>query len=644
MNNSQTVRSAFARQALTFMPPLIQESLTKDPDFLREYNLDQDAILTLDNSGVEFAWPSILSGIRQLHSSGQTVALEDKKGRRWELQNTSKKGGVPSLVLSHSKMQVRLPDLSALAVDQATRLLGFSKAISGINLPPEADDRWRNILTERPFRDYEYEEYIDDLNATPLFARLRVLEALKELEEGSPVVPGLIPPYEPYFERLVGKYDGSSSIQEYASGSGKRLFQQLSEWNPEDGFLLSLLLSSHPVLSQNIIVDKITGDFLSGAYDTLIKQGDRISQVGAIEVGLRILPDYPEIEPKIIQLITQILEDKAEGATSEFQLLSALFIMVYGEISRTHLLSESPPFYRRLAALTHAALIHDQIKKTDIDRVKFCELAKSNWGAQFYFRSLADMRLEPRWNPDLAEAAQLKADFIGRIMLVAQKYEPNIKTSPLYKLILGDNPLNKQAQIDYISPFLPGPLEGIENPQIKMPKDYEETIKEQLTSEELTPSSFVALVNSAMLYGSQKSHAELAANALKAGRYHLANVEDRLQLRAILVGLASVAAIARNPSLANELMLLTFKYSQDAGLALSVDEEIRVCLGAAASYKDLSSWCNYVGDWITRQAFREFTKEEGKRLFFLIRSLLQSVPELWTTCSKAEAALMVYQA
>jgi hypothetical protein len=469
------------------------------------------------------------------------------------------------------------------------------------------------------------------------------LEVLKELEEGTPIVPALIPPSEPYFERLVGKYDGSASIQEYASGTGKRLFQQLSEWNPEEGFLLSLLLSSHPILSENIVVDKITGDFLSGAYDMLIKQGDRISQVGAIEVGLRVLPDCPELEPKIIQLTTQILEDKAEDATSEFQLLSALFIMVYGEISRTHLLSESPPFYRRLAALTHAALVHDQIKKTNIDHANFCEMVKSNWGAQFYFRSLADMRFEPRWNPDLAEAAQLKADFIGRIMLVAQKYKSSIQTSPLYELILGDNLLIEQDQIDNISPFLPGPLEGIENPEIKIPKDYEEAIQNQLASEELTPSSFVALVNSALLYGSRKSHAELAAKALKAGRYHLANVEDKLQLRAILVGLASVAAIARNPSLANELKLLAFKYSQDTGLALSVDEEIRVCLGAAASHKDLSSWCNYVGNWLTRQAFRELQKEEGQRLFALTCSLLQSVPELWTTCSRAEAALTVYQ-
>ncbi len=644
MNNSEKVRRALARQALTFMTPLLQESLTKNPDFLKDYNLDQDSILILDNSGVEFAWPIMLSGIKQLLSSGQNVTLKDKMGRKWELQNTSKKGEVPSLALCHSETQIPLPDYSALAVDQATRLHGFSKAISKVNLPPEATDRWRNILTERPCRVFEHEEYIDDLNTTPFVVRLRILETLKELEAGTPLVPVLIPPSEPYFERLVGKYDGSASIQEYASGAGKRVFQQLSEWDPEEGFLLSLLLSSHPILSETIVVDKISGDYLSSAFDMLIEQGDRISQVGAIEVGLRVLPAYPEIEPKIIHLITQILEDKPEDETSDFQLLSALFIMVYGEISRTRLLSECPPFYRRLAALTHAALIQDQIKKTDIDRGKLCELATNNWGAQFYFRSLADMRLEPRWNPDLAEAAQLKADFIGRIMLMAQKYETNIRTSPLYKLILGDTPLNEKAMIDYVSPFLPGPLEGIENPQIKIPKDYEESIEEQLGSEDLTPASFIALVNSASLYGSRKRHAELAAEVLKAGRHHLANVEDRLQLRAILVGLASVAAIARNPSLANELKILAFKYSQDARLALSVDEEIRVCLGAAASHKDLSSWCKYVGDWVTQLAFRELKQEEGQRLFSLICSLLQSVPELWTTCSRAEAALTVYQA
>ena len=49
--------------------------------------------------------------------------------------------------------------------------------------------------------------------------------------------PFFVPRSRRYFERLVGAYDGSASIRDYAAGRGRQLFQQLSAWRPYDGFL-----------------------------------------------------------------------------------------------------------------------------------------------------------------------------------------------------------------------------------------------------------------------------------------------------------------------------------------------------------------------------------------------------------------------
>ena len=83
--------------------------------------------------------------------------------------------------------------------------------------------------------------------------------------------------------------------------------------------------------------------------------------MGAIEVGLRVLPSRPELEESLIRLIEQIRDENVEGPASTFKLLSSLFCFVDGELARTRLFSDTPPFYRRLAAMSQAALIHRQL-------------------------------------------------------------------------------------------------------------------------------------------------------------------------------------------------------------------------------------------------------------------------------------------
>ena len=41
---------------------------------------------------------------------------------------------------------------------------------------------------------------------------------------------------------------------------------------------------------------RLDSEDLVRAFDFLDKHGDRISQLGAIDVGLRVLPERPEIE------------------------------------------------------------------------------------------------------------------------------------------------------------------------------------------------------------------------------------------------------------------------------------------------------------------------------------------------------------
>jgi len=640
MTNSPYVRAVVAQAVLGLVPPLIRETLIKDADFREEYGLTSDAVISFGDSGISFQRSELYEAVGKFLSGALVKEVPDKNGQKWELQNIGEEGELPSLALYRGKQRLILPNLAVLSPESTTRLRYLDEAVSDVNLPSSALEEWRNVLSERALEDDEVDAFHGEFHDTPV-EQARSIRS--EILGRHFSISSLVPTSRRYFERLVGAFDGSASIRDYAAGNGRTFFEQLSAWRPYDGFLFSLFLSSHSALTSEINVDRLGSEDLVRAFDFLDKYGDRISQLGAIEVGLRVIPSRPEIEPILIRLIEQIRDDDVDGQDSGFKLISALFVLVDGELSRTRLFTTEPPFYRRLAAFSQAALIHRQLVNSSVDIDSFCEWSFSNRGEQFYLQSLADMRMEPRWNPDFATASQIKANFFDRIVIAAMNYEQNIKGGKLSDLILG----TKSRSLHSLSKFrayFPGPLEGAEDTPNILPAEIAEAIETQLSAEEVSPSSFIALVNSALIFRIGADQAELAARALELGNYRLTKVESRSQLLVILNGLATVAAVARSCALADELRILVRRYRHDAQYALSIEDVMRICLVAASCRAGLNDWRDFVGDWLTELAFGDLKDNDGEVLHSHLQCLCHAVPELWVSCGRADAALMAYNA
>ena len=636
--NSLYARYVLSRKALELVPPLIRDTLIENSSFRERYGFRADSIISFFDYDISFHRSILYDTARRVLSGASEKKVISTKDQKWRLKNISKKGEWPELSISRGEKCFSLPNLAVLSPDKSIRLRFLDKAVSDFNLPNNVSDPWRDILSERALEDDEVDAFHSEFLDTPV-AKAHSIN--RDVEIGQVSKTSLVPHSRRYFERLVGIYDGSTSISDYASISGRKLFDQLSAWRPYDGFLYSLFLSSHAVLTDKIGVDQLNDDDLVHVFDFLDKYGDKISQLGAIEVGLRVLPSRPEIEQALIRLIEQIRDDDVDGQASGFKFLSVLFCFVDGTLSRTRLLSAEPPFYRRLAALSQAALIQRQLVDIDIDIDLFSEETFRNHGGQHYLQSLADMRLEPRWVPELAEASQMKAAFFGRILIAAKKYEQNIIGSQIYDLVFKDAARSIQSLSDSLNldPWFPGPLEGTKDMQNTLPPEFAEAIERQLGAEEVGPSSFLALVNSALLFRIDTDQAELAARALKFANHRISNIEDRQQLLSILDGLAKVAAVSRSPALTDELRILVCKYRRDAEYALSTQEIIRICLVAAASHSELNEWTEFVGEWLTEFAFGDLKDAEAQIFHSWLAYLCHAVPELWVSCGRADAAL-----
>ncbi|TGE34512.1 hypothetical protein [Desulfosporosinus sp. Sb-LF] len=222
------------------------------------------------------------------------------------------------------------------------------------------------------------------------------------------------------------------------------------------------------------------------------------------------------------------------------------------------------------------------------------------------------MRLEPCWSPEFSDGPQLKANFLGRILIASHHYEHNIKSRDLSELFSGNSSECLYSFCEFPFSYYPGPLEGNQDYPKILPVEISQAIETQLRAEEVTAKSFIALVNSALIFRVGVDQAELAAKALKLGSYRLSNVENQSHLLAILNGLATVAAITRSYSLADELRILVRIYRRDPQFPLSIEEATRICLVASSSRKDLKEWRNLAGEWLTELAFSDLEESEGE--------------------------------
>ena len=637
MSNSLSATSAIAGLALDYAPPSIRESLLKDSGFREQYQLPTVSVLSFEDFTVQF---SVLSdAIRSVLSGSASEEVIDESNNKWQIRNTSPEGKLPNLVIYGDVERTLPPIFTALSPDKKTRLSSFDLAAHDVNLPECTSEYWREVLSIRALNNEEIFDIDDDFRYTPMGTSIKLDS---EISGGESTITSLVPPSRVYFERLVGKFDGSPDIRAYATGSGKSLFDQLSKWRPIDGFLLSLFLSSHSSLTDEIDIDKLSCEDLVKAYTYLVTNGDRFSQLGAVEVGLRVLPSRPELEEPLVRLIEIIRDDSADKPTSAFKLLSTLFCFVDGELARIRLFSETPPFYRRLAAMSQASLVHRQLVYSSVDIDRFCDMMPDDRRFQHYVQSLTDMRKEPRWDPRFTAPAQMKSEFIGRIMISADRFKGTITNSQVCELLYSEESTSLRKYSNLFHSYLPGPLEGKEKTQVDLPQEFAEMIKDQLGSNLTTPSSFTALVNLGLVFGLSKELSELAVHTLKSGNYRLRNVETRRQLVATLYGLAAVAAATRNTALSDALRIVVRKYREDSSYVLSIQEMTNVNLTAAASHSELNNWVDFVGECMSDIAFGDLNGDDGLQCYVYLIGLCHAVPELWVSCGKAAAALAAF--
>jgi len=625
-----------AAEALRMFPPKVRTAILNTPEFHERFDVGGDAVLTLNITGAKFLRSTLFEICRRiLNGDAAEGEIASKQGEVWNVTAAEPFG----IKLSRANSSVILQEMSCLSPASEVRIAWFVDQAGAYGVMDAHLAEWRGRLTERPLADDEVGSLLDELRFTPphVFTVIR-----EHLQRGSFGPLDLVPGDIRYFERLTGASDRGSGLQELFATTVAAQVGRLLDGRSDEGVKAVFLLASHSLLADLVDVSAIPRQTVVDSFVWIASHGDRVSQVGAIECGLRILNEYPELEASVAAMTRALVVDDPADRGGRLRLASALVAFVEGEIARRRIVPGRPPFWRRLSSIAHASVIEREVIRRQLNVESIAKWALNSGGSWYYLQTLVDLRREPRWFPDFISPEQLKAEWLGRVAAAAERYRDNVPPGELDALLWGKDGDSVKSRLALPEAWLPGPLEGGMEAVRELPSDLEAQIRASLEAQELTPASFFGLVNAALIVRVDSELSQAAAQGLRRVGYRLRQFGENKDPFPFLNALAKVAAVTRSKELAGEVRVLVRAARHRSSEKLSPEAMSRVALVAAAAVADESAWGSFLGEWLTELAFLEMTLDEAVNLRSQLHMLLHIDPTLWETCGRADAAVGAY--
>jgi hypothetical protein len=620
-------------EMLTLLPEGLVQRVVDDDAFRAAIGLDLPGMLTLDGGAIALVRRSFFAAIRTLYTDGLAeTPVTDEAGKVWAL-TAGERDGRRVLTLVRSDDRRELHGFVALHPDSLARLAEFDAALAVAGLPADALADWRARLTERPLGNEEMRHLDAALAHTPA-AIARDIE--RQLAGPTGKTETMVPPHRDYYDHLIGA-GIATSVADLADTILVPHIARLL--GLEGGAQRALLLGAHASIIAASGLPLLPEDELLALLRWAAQDGDTLSRVAAIETGIAALARVPAAESLLIPLVESVRDLDPDDKESRLSLLMACILFVGGELSRLKILDDLPPFQRRLAIFAQAALFERQAYgRLGVEH--FTKWATSERGQSFYYQTLTELRIEPRWMPDYASPEQLKAECIGRIHNVAAFHAAAIPGWELRDLLFGAGPDSIATRLVVPGSFLPGPLEGTRaGPGQPMPEAWNEILDETLSAATFKPSSVAALINLRGLFTIGGDRVDRAVELIKSAGHRLDPDVDQDTRENLFSGLAALAAATRNVALADELRVMVRKNRVDAQDPPRAQREFMIAVVAAAAHCDFAAWADFIGNWGSELAFGIDDKDEAGGLLGDMSLLCLIEPPLRRTLGAPMAAL-----
>ncbi len=606
-------------------PDSFMNDILNDEDFVNKTGIKFNYNIGLSEAGIQFEDELFYSSLLSLYKDGY-ASLKDESGRVWELSlsDEPKCAPIKNILLSSEDSNFSTSGFWFLHPDENLRLEYLEYIKSDLLLGRNSSEEMVTILSSdiSSGERMTYLKGIIDTSPGVFFSDL----SSRLIKRCSFSLDQLVPQDFSYYQSLIGELKDSNNIIEYFDVEGLEHIKYLIESYGGKSVKNILSLNWSPNFSNQKIISLLDGDILCGVSEDIKSNSCILLDFSFADVLLKIRRS----DDDSINVISQIVDTFWNGDVQKtLSLLSFFFILTDAVLIRRKLFINHPVFYRRLASLSHASLLYRCFCENGVtEDQELCDWIARNFGQDFYIGNLLDLRTDSRWLPDYAEQSQLRSELFGRLLNSISV----IDETEHHKYLKKDDETLSNLPFT-IDMFLPGPLEGgIEPPD--MPNYIEEIVNNGLAISGSTINSFTGFMNSSRFWKLDKQHLASVSEKIRSSGHMFEKIESIEVLYSCLNGLAVAASVTKSELLADELLVLTRVYRKELLKGCKLQELVFIGVLASGSFSNITSWCKYLGQYLSELTYLNLGNEEQK-LYYLIKAICDLEPRLFTTVSKA---------
>lgn len=618
-------RSVSTRVVLEFissLPESIRDVLTVDQELLSRLGLKRESVISAGASeSPTFDAAELYAKASLLHGGTRNVTVLDKQGNSWSLSIGDEGVAVCSNDASSQVIAVPHSPLVSPAGDERVQYLHSIAREFGLGASDVQG--WIAQLMESPLDSSGVSQLDRDFQDSPYWRTMRITG---RLHNGNVSIADLVPTSRKYFERLVPKWRGQTTILDFASGLTGT---DISQWS----LMQRLVWSSHSAVALNLGLLGVSADLLENEFGLRLEVLDIWSLVGLIE-NLSTREDgftgLIDLTRKALEQFSRLMEEPAR-----LELTVALVAIVDGSVNAAGILRDVPVFWRRLATISQAGVLESAIVQSPLVLESFTSWATGFWPL-FQATSLADMQTEPRWAAFMLSADQLRQEFLGRVLNAIHARQSEIIGTELYDLVFGEDDRSLKARCNPFFSGLPGPLEGGEATGVPLPEHLEGLTKEALEDDSLPLVRRVMAAAQLSALGAPSPEVlSLLTNSVSRLDLAVLNEDDEDVLATLLIKLAIAAASYRSSELASSVRHLVLDY-HDLPLPLKLHAGLMAC----ASEVEPSEWRTAIAQVLAMCTTMARDRGDVEYTLFVLRALCDARPELKPQVARTYARLV----
>lgn len=600
-----------ARKWINDLPVAVRNRLIERGPFLQRFGLTSSATISIaiDGTVVEFNLDELYVAVTAALSRSASTLVTDRSGVCWDVTAGDRGSSTCSDPASGRKFLVEHAPL--FARDAECRLVYLRKLADEYALDEEARAPWLDEIASGPLTAVRLRLLMRDLDDTPEAFHDSIRRALRR---GPINVPQMVPLARRYFARLLKPWGGEADLRVYAETLdqhclGGSLAAQLSH---------ALLWSGHASTVPTRLVMSAPPGVLREVVDRLLPRIDLWSLTGLLE-ALLARDDAATGLCDLSQTLLNQVGEVTSGGNDRFDMASALVMLVDGFLHSSALFADAPPFWRRLASISHAALLERAIGDLCMPPEKFVMWA-AKYRHQFQATTLVDLRLEPQWSWFFLEPAQLRQELLGRVLSVCERHRSHVVAIGYEGRVFGANADSIASQVSVLHSALPGPLEGGTS-QAQVPDaGFGKAVETGLADASIP---LLRRVHGTAHMACLSALPLQVLDQLASAVHDLSKLDEQPgtieQLSDSLMGLSMAAARSRSTTLADEIDALLRTYP-----SISISIRFTVAMTICAIHEDDERWRAAIANRAWVLGAGDIAKDEAGYLLGMLTTMCRA--------------------